>query len=89
MLKKNLRSKAVLVLTMMFPLFISCIPARADNNQAVQKNHDNYSGEIVKSLPPGYTTIVIDNTRYYYNNALYFMKLPDDTYVVVPDPHIK
>jgi hypothetical protein len=44
-------------------------------------------GAIIKSLPPEYTTIVIDNTHYYYNNALYFMKLPDDTYVVVPDPH--
>jgi len=46
-------------------------------------------GSIVKLLPPQYKTMFVENTHYYYDNTLYYMQLPDSTYVVVPNPIIK
>lgn len=46
-------------------------------------------GSIVKSLPPQYTSIFIENNHYYFDNILYYMQLPDSTYVVVPNPSKK
>ena len=43
-------------------------------------------GAQVESLPPQYTTVVVGNTPYYYDNARYYNRLPDGAYVVVEAP---
>ena len=43
-------------------------------------------GAEVESLPPQYTTVVVGNTSYYYDNARYYNRLPDGAYVVVEEP---
>ena len=43
-------------------------------------------GTEVESLPPQYTTVVVGNTSYYYDNARYYNRLPDGAYVVVEEP---
>ena len=43
-------------------------------------------GAEVESLPPRYTTVVVGNTPYYYDNARYYNRLSDGAYVVVEAP---
>ncbi|MBF0484367.1 MAG: hypothetical protein HQL25_06635 [Candidatus Omnitrophica bacterium] len=43
-------------------------------------------GALVESLPPNHTTIIIDNTPYYYDNVVYYRQLPDGAYIVVQPP---
>ena len=43
-------------------------------------------GAEVESLPPQYTTVVVGNTSYYYDNARYYSRSPDGAYVVVEEP---
>jgi len=43
-------------------------------------------GAIVETLPPQHTTVVVENTPYYYDNSVYYRQLPDGAYVVVQPP---
>ena len=43
-------------------------------------------GAIVESLPPQHSTIIVENTPYYYDNTVYYRQLPDGAYVVVQPP---
>ena len=43
-------------------------------------------GAEVEALPPQYTTVVVGNTPYYYDNSRYYNRLPDGAYVVVEAP---
>ena len=43
-------------------------------------------GEEVEALPPQYTTVVVGNTPYYYDNARYYNRSPDGAYIVVAPP---
>ena len=40
-------------------------------------------GALVGSLPPQHTTVVYQNTPYYYDNQHYYKQLPGGGYVVV------
>ena len=43
-------------------------------------------GAVVETLPPQNTTVVVGNTSYYYDNARYYSRSPDGTYIVVAAP---
>ncbi|MBF0494243.1 MAG: hypothetical protein HQL28_03830 [Candidatus Omnitrophica bacterium] len=43
-------------------------------------------GAIAEVLPPEHTTIVIQDTPYYYDNVHYYKQLPGGGYVVVDAP---
>jgi hypothetical protein len=43
-------------------------------------------GAMVESLPPRHTTIIVEDTHYYYDDRVYYRQLPDGAYIVVPAP---
>jgi hypothetical protein len=43
-------------------------------------------GSEIESLPPQYTTVVVGDNSYYYDNTRYYSRSPDGAYVVVERP---
>ncbi|MBF0532931.1 MAG: hypothetical protein HQL23_07545 [Candidatus Omnitrophica bacterium] len=43
-------------------------------------------GALIESLPPNHSTIVVQDTPYYYDGQRYYQQLPDGIYVVVQPP---
>ena len=43
-------------------------------------------GAMIESLPPNHSTLVENNTTYYYDNARYYRQTPDGYYIVVQAP---
>jgi len=45
-------------------------------------------GVLVGSLPPGYTTVMVQGNTYYYGNSTYFRQMSSGGFVVVTVPVI-
>jgi hypothetical protein len=43
-------------------------------------------GVMVEALPPRHTTIIVEDTPYYYDDTVYYRQLPDGAYIVVAPP---
>ncbi|MBF0572131.1 MAG: hypothetical protein HQL12_09735 [Candidatus Omnitrophica bacterium] len=43
-------------------------------------------GAVVETVPPQGRIVVVENTRYYYDNTRYYSQSPDGSYVVVEAP---
>jgi len=43
-------------------------------------------GAIAEALPPQHTTVIVQNTPYFYDNAHYYRQRPEGGYVVVEAP---
>jgi len=43
-------------------------------------------GVLVTSLPPGYTTVLVSGTSYFYDNGTYFRQMPTGGFAVVAVP---
>lgn len=46
-------------------------------------------GVLVSSLPPGYTTVVVQGQSYYYGNNLYFRQMAAGGFTVVTLPIVR
>jgi len=45
-------------------------------------------GMEVEGLPPQYTTVVVGNNSYYYDNTRYYSRSPDGSYIIVENPSV-
>ena len=45
-------------------------------------------GVFIESLPPRYTTVVVEGNSYYHDDRYYYRQSPKGGYVVVPEPVI-
>jgi hypothetical protein len=99
MLKQTLRFRSVLALV--FGLSLLSLSAFAQGYNHGNRYHyrdgrwydhsevavpDIAVGAEVESLPPQYTTVVVANTPYYYDNSRYYNRASDGSYVVVAAP---
>ena len=95
------RSKAVLALFLVLPLISSSASAYGGHDRHYYREgnwyrHDASGVEIavaalalgayVESLPPRYTTVVVQGAPYYYDGTTYYQQYPNGGYIVAQPP---